>query len=271
MEIESDIKDQEFLSLDTALEILGNSTRRVILSKLAKVPHSTSELAASLGLSRQAVHSQLKLLSDYNLIEEIDSNSGSKKYRIKSNLSIRIDISPDYFNIMYNSEEVDDQTKKIQLKDEDFSIEYQELEDPNEKLRFLAKQLKEIEDKTLSLENQRSELVIMKECLIKEIKNIMENQYKNKLLKVIKGRRNRIKHIRESLNLGEEIFFTFFFNPEKYFKRINIDNLLDDLFFSDMDNDLRARNRVSVEPLLRDLSNFLDFLRKDEDDWFFDI
>ncbi|TFF93828.1 MAG: ArsR family transcriptional regulator, partial [Promethearchaeota archaeon] len=137
MEIESDIKDQEFLSLDTALEILGNSTRRVILSKLAKVPHSTSELAASLGLSRQAVHSQLKLLSDYNLIEEIDSNSGSKKYRIKSNLSIRIDISPDYFNIMYTSEEVDDQTKKIQLKDEDFSIEYQELEDPNEKLRFL--------------------------------------------------------------------------------------------------------------------------------------
>ena len=65
-----------------------------------------------------------------------------------------------------------------------------------------------------------------------------------------------------------------FFNPEKYFKRTSVsllDRLLDDLFSSDMDIDLRARNRVSIEPLLKDLSKIMDFLHEEEDDWFFDL
>ncbi len=84
-------------------------------------------------------------------------------------------------------------------------------------------------------------------------------------------RRQKDKLIKESLNLGEEIFYTIFFNPEKYFRKINIDSLLDDLFFSDMDIDLRAKNRVSIKPLLKDLSKIIKFLHEDEDDWFFDI
>ena len=60
-----------FLSLDNLLEILGNPTRRIILSKLAKVPLGVSELAASFGtkISRQAIHSQLKMLTDSGIIE----------------------------------------------------------------------------------------------------------------------------------------------------------------------------------------------------------
>ena len=76
--------------------------------------------------------------------------------------------------------------------------------------------------------------------------------------------------MRESLNLGEEILFTLFFNPEKYFNKINVDSLLDDLF-SDMDSELRDMNRVSVKPLLRDLSKLMDFLYEEDDDWFFNF
>jgi len=71
--------------------------------------------------------------------------------------------------------------------------------------------------------------------------------------------------------LEKEIFYTLFYNPIKYFKRINIDSLLDDMFFSDMDLISRDQHRVSVRHLLRDLSNMMDFLKEDEDNWFFDI
>ena len=110
MEVE---KGKKTINLDTLLEILGNPTRRVILAKLAKVPHSTSELANELGISRQAVHSQLKILSDdpVNIIENIESidsddKRGGGKYRIKSDISLSIDISPDYYGIKYKISEI---------------------------------------------------------------------------------------------------------------------------------------------------------------------
>ena len=87
MVMESQENKNKIINLDTLLEILGNPTRRVILAKLAKVPHGASELARSLGISRQAVHSQLKILSDNNIIENIDPKPRGGKYRIVSNLS----------------------------------------------------------------------------------------------------------------------------------------------------------------------------------------
>ena len=71
MEIERKNEIKQFISLDNLLEILGNPTRRIILSKLAKVPHSASELSKILGISRQAVHTQLDKLSSDNVIEKI--------------------------------------------------------------------------------------------------------------------------------------------------------------------------------------------------------
>jgi len=274
MEVEESEGNSNFISLDNLLEILGNPTRRAILSKLAKVPHSTSELANELGISRQAVHSQLKILLSYNIIEEIDPEKPGGQYRIKSNLSIRIDINPHYYNIEYSTEEIKGDDNIIQLKDTDYSTDYQKIKSPNKRIRFLGKRIKEIEDSVKNLEIERSILLQNKQCFLGELKNIMERQYKEKLLESIKERRKKDKLIKESLNLGEEIFFTLFFNPEKYFKKTSVsllDRLLDDLFSSDMDIDLRARNRVSIEPLLKDLSKIMDFLHEEEDDWFFDI
>lgn len=274
MEVEKSEGRSKFISLDNLLEILGNPTRRVILSKLAKVPHSTSELANELGISRQAVHSQLKILISYNIIEEIDSEKPGGKYCIKSNLSVRIDINPHYYNIEYSTEEIKRDSKIVQLKDTGFSTDYKRIKLPNKKIRFLGERIKEIEDSARNLEIERSILLQNKQCFLGELKNIMERQYKEKLLESIKERRKKDKFIKESLNLGEEIFFTLFFNPEKYFKRTSVsllDRLLDDLFSSDMDIDLRARNRVSIKPLLKDLSKIMDFLHEEEDDWIFDL
>jgi predicted transcriptional regulator len=238
---------------------------------LAKVPHSTSELANELGISRQAVHSQLEILSEKGIIEKIESEKRGTTYRIKKEIALRVDISPDYYNVKYNMNEIDENTKLSKFKDNGFSADYDKIQSPGKKIKFLGKKIKEIEEEIKNLEDARQDLLQNKQYLIVELKTLMEQQYKKGLEEVIKQRHFKAKNIRENLNLIEEIFFTLFFNPEKYRKRIDINNLIDDLFFTDMDSIDRVKSRVSIEPLLKDLSHILDLFKEDEDFWFFDI
>ena len=145
MEIEDYKEGNNFISLDNLLEILGNSTRRVVLSKLAKVPHSTSELAHELGISRQAIHSQINILKDANIIEELDNSRPGGKYRIKSRLAVRIDVNPDYFNIEYSSKQIEDKSKLIRFKDMTCSDDYKKIKAPNKRLKFLGEKIRDIE------------------------------------------------------------------------------------------------------------------------------
>lgn len=245
--------------MDTLLEVLGNPTRRIILGKLAKVPLGASELAASFGkrISRQAIHSQLKTLSDHGIIESFGDDPRNIKYRIKSSLSLRIDITPDYYNIKYSMSKIDKNTQPLEIKETGCHVEYKGIK-PGEKLRFLGGKIKVIEQNIRGLEEKRNILLHNKECFIVELKDIMAKQYNERLRQ-------------EKPNLEKEIFYTLFYNPLKYLKRINIDKLLDDMFFSDMDLIQRDQHKVSVRYLLRDLSKFMDFFKEEEEDWFFDI
>lgn len=254
---DNELLRNSFLDLDILLEILGNPTRRVILSKLAKVPLGASELKASFGtdISRQAIHSQLRILEEYGIIES-DEN---KKYRIKSNLSVRIDITPDHYNINYSMSQIDGESDVIDLKEMGCKKDYDVLKTPTEKLRFIGEKIKEIEQDMKVLEKERQDLLQNKECLIIELKNIMAEQYDPRIRLEKRG------------NLEKEIFFTLFYNPIKYVKRINIDSLLDDMFFSKMDIVQRDQTRISIRHLLRNMSSFMDVLKEDKDDWFFDL
>jgi len=261
MEVEKESQTKQFISLDSLLEILGNPTRRIILSKLAKVPHSPSELAKILGISRQAVHSQLDLLSTSNVVERFGEEKRGGKYRIKSNLSIRINISPDYYNIRYSMTEIKDDVKSTNLKDIGCATEFKNIKSPNKKIRFLGEQIKDIEQKIREFEFERKKLLQNKECYIVELKNIINDTYQKDFLK----KRPELE------NLEREIFYTLFYNPAQFRQRINIDNLMEDMFFSDLDPFKRATHKLDVTNLLKDLSSFMDFLWEDDDDWFFDF
>ncbi len=259
MELEEQSERKLFLSLDNLLEILGNPTRRIILSKLAKVALGASELAASFGrkISRQAIHSQLKMLSDSDIIESFGVDPRNIKYRIKSNLSVRINITPDYYKINYNLTKIDDFRENLKLKDTSCYVDYQKIRNPNGKLRFLGEKIREVEQIISELEVERNVLLQNKECFIIELKKVMKKQYYNDIKK------------REQPNLEKEIFYTLFYNPMKYFKRINIDTLSDDMFFTDIGEIRRAQNKISINYLLRDLSKLMDFMYEDEEEFFF--
>ena len=261
MEIEKKSQSKQFISLDNLLEILGNPTRRIILSKLAKVPHSASELSKILGISRQAVHSQLEILGSSNILERIGDEKRGSKFRIKSNLSIRIDISPDYYNIQYSMAQIDDDTISVDLKDIGCSIKYENIKTPDNKIRFLGEQIRDIEHSIRNLEGERRKLLQNKECFIIELKNIINRTYQKHFL----------KPKAEVENLEREIFYTLFYNPVQFRKRISIDNLMDRLFFSDLDPFTRESKIGDVKSLLRDMSSFMEFLVEGDDDWFFDF
>ncbi|MGV9171863.1 MAG: ArsR/SmtB family transcription factor [Promethearchaeia archaeon] len=262
---------REIIDLDNLLELLGNSTRRIILSKIAKVPHSTSELAHELDISRQAVHSQLDILKNNNLIEKVKpKKKRGGKYKIKNNISVTIDITPDYFNIDYKIAGQEDIEKFTRLKDITCKEEYEKSITPNQKMKFLGEQIKKIEDRVQKLERERKKLLLQKECFIKELKTILDERYKEQLMKNIEQRQSKKKFITESLNLGREIFISIFSNAERY-HRFKVDHLLDELFFNNMDSVKRQQNKISIEPLLKDLSGILDILREDEDFWFIDL
>ena len=261
MEIERKSEPKQFISLDNLLEILGNPTRRIILAKLAKVPHSASELNKILGISRQAVHSQLDILSSNNVVERIGDEKRGGKYKIKTNLSIRIDITPDHYNIKYSMAQVDDDEKAMDLKDIGYSTKFENIKTPDKKIRFLGQQIRDIEHNIRDLEVERSKLLQNKECFIVELKNIINQTYQ----------KNFLKPRSEVENLEREIFYTLFYNPVQFRKRINIDNLIDKLFFSDLDPFTRESKITNVKTLLKDMSSFMDFLWEDDDDWFFDF
>ncbi len=261
MEIEKKNQSKQFISLDNLLEILGNPTRRIILSKIAKVPHSTSELSKILGISRQAVHSQLDILSSSNIIDRIGDEKRGGKYRIKSNLSVRIDISPDYYNIKYSMAQIDDDVKSIDLKDIGCSTKFESIKSPDDKIRYLGQQIRDIEQNIKNLEGERSKLLQNKECFIIELKNIINQSY----------HKNFLKSKSEVENLEREIFYTLFYNPVQFRKRISIDKLIDNLFFSDLDPFTRESKVTNIKSLLKDMSSFMGFLSEDDDDWFFDF
>ena len=254
-------EEKQRISVDNLFEILGNPTRRVILSKLAKITHSTSELSKTLGISRQAVHSQLEILKNYNIIERMTPEERGSKYRIKSNLSLTIDFTPDYYHIKYKMTNINPNSEAILLKNTKDSDAYEKIETPNLKMKYLGENIKKIEKNLFKLERDRRVLLQKKESFIIQLKSLMEKQYRDKLRK------------KKSMldNLEMEIFYTLFFNPVKFHSKINIDSLLDELFFSDLDRISRASHRTSIEHLLRDLAKSMDILRKVDDSVFFDI
>ncbi|MFX0031789.1 MAG: ArsR/SmtB family transcription factor [Candidatus Hodarchaeota archaeon] len=267
-------ENNQIISLDSLLEILGNPTRRAILNKLAKFPHSAPELASALGISRQAVHSQLTLLQEKNIIEPLEASEiRGDKYRIKSNISVNIDITPDYYNIKYDTTTSDTESELVEFKDMNCSINYSKIKSPNDKVRFLSDEIRKIEKNMIDLESKRKGFLNQKECLILEIKGLMRGQFKEKLEKLLKDKYEgniKDKNLRASLNLTEEILTTMFFNPERYFNRFNINRLMEDLFFSDMDKYERDRRFGSIRPILEEISRLMGFFHED-DDWFFDF
>ena len=83
-------------SVDTILEILGNDSRRRILSLLAKKPCYVSEISYALKMAPKAVIEHLEKLEKAGLIRSFEDGR-RRYYHINQNMRLEISITPHLF------------------------------------------------------------------------------------------------------------------------------------------------------------------------------
>lgn len=88
--------------LDTALYLLQNKTRRLIVERLVREPHYAMQLAELIGVSQPAVVKHLGELESGGLVskQKVPSNKGGPPrtiYSVDRAFSLHIDLGPDLF------------------------------------------------------------------------------------------------------------------------------------------------------------------------------
>ena len=90
-------------SVDAVLEIVGNETRRKILTLLSEEPHYISQIAKKLDVTQPAILKHLGLLERAGLIESFSRKSplgaARKYYKICVSVGIEIAINPKDFTV----------------------------------------------------------------------------------------------------------------------------------------------------------------------------
>ena len=85
------------------LQIVGNETRRKILTLLSQEPHYISEIAKKLEVTQPAILKHLSILEKAGLIENFKENSpigaARKYYRICDSVDLEVAINPKAFNV----------------------------------------------------------------------------------------------------------------------------------------------------------------------------
>ena len=78
--------------------------------------------------------------------------------------------------------QTNDDEKAIELKDTGYSTKFRSIKAPDEKIKFLGQQIRDIEHNIRNLEVERRKLLQNKECLIIELKNIINQTYQEKFV-----------------------------------------------------------------------------------------
>ena len=201
--------------IDSLLAILENPIRRKILAKLSKERHYPLQLSKELRVSQQAIMKHLKVLEDNDLVMIIEEKSTAggpprKTYFATKRYSIRIDIGPSTFNTeMHSFDEPDPNVKSYQ----EIKNRYKNVCNEEELIkRFTAlkKLVQEINTKIERLENQRTNLINLKEQVLKEthdtIRTLCMDYDERKLLySFIDHNLRSLEAISEQLNLREKV------------------------------------------------------------------
>jgi len=90
-------------SIDKVLQIVGNETRRRILTLLSEEPHYISQIAKKLDVTQPAILKHLSLLQKAGLIESFwkknPLGAARKYYKICDSVGIEIAINPKNFRV----------------------------------------------------------------------------------------------------------------------------------------------------------------------------
>lgn len=161
------------LDSELILDIIGNSTRRKILSTLSQEPMYFNQLSKEVGIGQQSILRHMQFLEDSRLIssytEKSDLGAPDRQYhKLNSAFSLTVAISEDIFAIKNQSivESRYTESKKF----------YKEFDstpnDAGKALIHLQSNLTDTEDEIFNLESRVNDLRALKQLIIREVHEI---------------------------------------------------------------------------------------------------
>jgi len=192
------------VSVDTILEILGNDSRRRILSLLAKKPCYVSEISYALKMAPKAVIEHLEKLEKAGLIRSFEDGR-RRYYYIDRNMRLEISIAPHIFKTSLVNE-VDNMDK---LMKEFFTIQKKISEISS---RFMESTLGDIYRSLRSVEEIQRKFSMIQSYLslraseiferfLDEIDRCVEDDYEKIVLLALSKGAKRISDISEEFGV----------------------------------------------------------------------
>ena len=161
------------------LDILGNDTRRKILTVLSEEPMYFNQLAKKIGIGQQAILRHLQALEDIGLIETYaeKSNFGApdrKYYRVNDSFVLTISLSEDNFTITkQNITESRNKESKKYYKNLDSMPE-----EAGEALSLLQENLTRIEEQISAQESRLNDLYALRQIVLSKLHKIGMTSFK---------------------------------------------------------------------------------------------
>ncbi len=188
------------MNIDLVLEVLGNESRRRILSLLAKKPCYVSEISYSLKMAPKAVLEHLEKLEKAGLIKSFEEGR-RRYYYIDKSVRLEISITPHRFYANMTTEngaEFDLTFEKLSeiVKSFDFSV--RGLSDINRMLSKIEELQKTFSRLQSAINSKINELF---EAIIDEIERVSDNCFERLILLGLAKGLNRVPQLADELGL----------------------------------------------------------------------
>lgn len=200
--------EQAQMDPDIILDILGNDTRRRILSILSQEPMYFNQLAREIDIGQQAVLRHLQALEDSGLIETYAEKSrlgapDRKYYRLNNSFILTISLSEDDFTV--TKQEI------VESRHKESKKYYKALDlmpkDAENALASLQASLSDIEAEMTTLESRLNDLRALKQLVLSKLHKIgMEGfeEYERRILyMIVKESPNTIAELSDMMDERE--------------------------------------------------------------------
>jgi ArsR family transcriptional regulator len=161
------------LDADLILDILGNDTRRKILSILSEEPMYFNQLAKEISIGQQAILRHLQALEEIGLIDTYAEKSefgapDRKYYRLNDSFILTVSLSEDDFRIT-KQDIVESRQKESKKYYRVFDSTPQETGDA---LSSLQENLADIQEEISTLESRLNDLYALKQQILRKVHQI---------------------------------------------------------------------------------------------------
>jgi ArsR family transcriptional regulator len=223
------------LESDIILDILGNDTRRRILSVLAREPMYFNQLAREIDIGQQAILRHLDALEESGLIETYAERSdlgapNRKYYRLNSSFVLTIALSEDDFTI--SSQKIEEIRHKESMKKY-----YKRLnsipEDTGCALAWLQQSMADIDQEISLFESRLADLRALRQQVLRRLHEIgadnFEVEERKVLYAIVKESPKSLSELSDMLNEKESDLKAIIASMKSRMKDAGIHRLLQDL------------------------------------------